>query len=209
MAFRINSEIGRINDIINNDRFLREKAADQSVLDLSFTLSSTSFGAELPGEPAGAAPNYFLSDSGPEYNGTHYPQLSWSINENSNIKEFVMIMTDINVDSCHWLIYNIKPTTRSFNSDVIANDPVPLIPALGGGTTTVCIQGNNDYQNGVYTGPFPPGETHKYRFTMYAINKELEAIQTDPNRDNILTEIQDNIISKTSFDVYATGVVIP
>lgn len=58
----------------------------------------------------------------------------------------------------HWLVWNIAPSTTD-----IAAHSVP-IGALVGTTSSGGL---------TYEGPCPPSGTHHYRFTMYALSKQL------------------------------------
>jgi hypothetical protein len=57
----------------------------------------------------------------------------------------------------HWVVYNIPPETK-----VIEQGAVPGIQAL------------NSYQKLPWGGPCPPSGTHRYFFTLYAVDKLLD-----------------------------------
>jgi Raf kinase inhibitor-like YbhB/YbcL family protein len=59
----------------------------------------------------------------------------------------------------HWLIWNIDPT-------------VSEIPEDWG--TVGAVEGQNDYGETDYGGPNPPDGQHTYRFTLYALDTELD-----------------------------------
>jgi Raf kinase inhibitor-like YbhB/YbcL family protein len=77
-------------------------------------------------------------------------------------KSLALILDDSNSNPkyfTHWLAFNIGPYTTSIESTKV----------LGG-----AIVGTNDYGNPEYDGPCPPkGETHKYTFTIYALDTTL------------------------------------
>lgn len=58
----------------------------------------------------------------------------------------------------HWILWNISATTT-----VIKEGTVP----------TAAAQGINDAGTIGYTPPSPPSGTHRYFFTLYALNREL------------------------------------
>ena len=63
----------------------------------------------------------------------------------------------------HWLIYNLPSHTRRLPEDV------PNRHKLAGGA----VQGVNGAGTIGYTGPCPPGGTHRYYFEIYALDTRL------------------------------------
>jgi len=76
-------------------------------------------------------------------------------------KSLVLIVDDPDAPSGvwnHWLIWNIKPSSKIDEASVPAG----------------AIQGKNDYGNNEYFGPCPPsGSTHRYFFRVYALDTLL------------------------------------
>lgn len=67
----------------------------------------------------------------------------------------------------HWLVWNIPPDTRQIPEDVAKEQRAPEIGDAP--------QGTNDAGSIGYQGPCPPtGERHTYRFTVYALDVELD-----------------------------------
>ena len=65
----------------------------------------------------------------------------------------------------HWSIYNIPPTADGLPAELAADSPLP------DGT----LQMVNGYGEVGYGGPCPPpGHTHTYVFTLYALDAELD-----------------------------------
>lgn len=102
------------------------------------------------------------------------PELEWS-EFPANTKSFAIVVRDPDApsgDFVHWVCYNIsvsvnKISAGSFNipqTDIIAND-----------------SGKTDYCN-----PCPPTGTHRYIFTIYAIDSEKLAELTRQNFDEII-----------------------
>lgn len=58
-------------------------------------------------------------------------------------------------DFVHWTIWNMAPTTKSFGSGSLP---------LG------AIEGKTDFGRSGYGGPCPPSGSHRYLFTLYAVD---------------------------------------
>lgn len=59
----------------------------------------------------------------------------------------------------HWLLWNIDPATTS-----IAENSVPA----------GAVQGVTDFGSAAWGGPCPPSGTHRYIFTLYALDAKLD-----------------------------------
>lgn len=79
----------------------------------------------------------------------------------------------------HWIIYNMSPATLQ-------------IPA--GGMPLEGTQATNDFGNQNYDGPMPPSGTHRYRFTFYALDIELEGLRPTDKRPQVMDAIEGHII---------------
>ena len=69
-------------------------------------------------------------------------------------KSLALMVTDPNAPNgtfTHWLVWNIPPTS----------------------TSVAGILGTNDFGNPAYGGPCPPSGEHRYFFTLYALDAEL------------------------------------
>ena len=82
-------------------------------------------------------------------------------------KSFALIVTDPDAPSgtfVHWVIYNIPSGKHGLP------EGVPAVQKLPDGT----LQGMNHFNRIGYGGPCPPpGQTHRYIFTLYALNAKL------------------------------------
>jgi Raf kinase inhibitor-like YbhB/YbcL family protein len=69
----------------------------------------------------------------------------------------------------HWLLWNLPPDTVEIEEGV---PPREELPDHGGAR-----QGENDFGDVGYRGPCPPegDDPHEYRFTLYALDEELDA----------------------------------
>ena len=68
------------------------------------------------------------------------------------------------------------PDARGFVHWVVYNIPGAVAGGLPEGVGTVALpEGRNDFGRSGYGGPCPPGGTHHYRFTLYALPRRLPA----------------------------------
>ncbi len=87
------------------------------------------------------------------------PQLSWSGAPPGETKSYALTCIDPDApmgDFIHWLIYDIPAAATS-------------IPR-GGPLPTGAQEVQNDFGKESYGGPCPPSGTHRYFFTIYALN---------------------------------------
>jgi Raf kinase inhibitor-like YbhB/YbcL family protein len=63
----------------------------------------------------------------------------------------------------HWVLYDIPPDVTWLP------EGVPQEQRLDNGA----VHGTNDFETLGYGGPCPPGGTHRYRFTLYALDAKL------------------------------------
>jgi Raf kinase inhibitor-like YbhB/YbcL family protein len=59
----------------------------------------------------------------------------------------------------HWLVWNLSPDIGGLAEDTSGD--------LDG------AEGTNDFGETGYRGPCPPGERHRYRFTVFALDRDL------------------------------------
>jgi Raf kinase inhibitor-like YbhB/YbcL family protein len=81
----------------------------------------------------------------------------------------------------HWTVYNIDPTTGE-----VAEGLVP-----GDGT-----EGLNSTLEPGYTGPCPPSGTHRYIFTLYALDVGLQLDAASSGKAEIEAAMQDHILAQ-------------
>jgi hypothetical protein len=93
------------------------------------------------------------------------PQLAWS-DSPEGTQAVVLVMDDPDAPGgtfTHWLLYDLSPETVNLPENVETGER----PGVGG------VQGTNDGNRLGYTGPCPPpGQTHNYAFTVYALDSE-------------------------------------
>ncbi|MFN3598964.1 MAG: YbhB/YbcL family Raf kinase inhibitor-like protein [Aquificaceae bacterium] len=141
----------------------------------SFTLTSQSF------QSGGVIPNRYAYNQC-NINGAQNvsPHLRWS-NPPQGTQSFVIIMDDPDARNfTHWIVYNIPANTTEIPENYSPSPPVG--------------QGINDYGQVGYGGPCPPqGETHRYNFTIYALNSTL-SFNNPPDRNQIQQAMQGKIL---------------
>lgn len=105
------------------------------------------------------------------------PPLDWS-DVPAGAQSLVLIVDDPDAprgDWLHWLIYDLPAGDGSLPEGVGQAENKP-----GGG-----VQGNNSWRRADYGGPCPPSGTHRYFFTLYALDTRLEL---DPGTTRLQVE---------------------
>ncbi len=85
----------------------------------------------------------------------------------------------------HWVCFNIPPTVTGMP------EKVPTVPTLPDGTR----QGINDSRQPGYTGPCPPGGTHRYYFKVYALDTLL-TLQGGVTKADLLSAMSGHVIAE-------------
>jgi len=98
-------------------------------------------------------------------------------------KSLVLIMDDPDAPAGtwdHWLVWNISPETVMIKEDSIPKD---------------AIQGENSWGRNDYGGPAPPSGTHRYFFSLFALDKELD-LEEGSSKTELLEAMENHIIEK-------------
>ena len=105
-------------------------------------------------------PNKYVYMLGSQCKGENYsPPLSW-LGTPAGTQSFAVIMHDPDGGNwVHWVQFNIP------------NDQIYLPETVDG--PNIGIKGINSFQKVNYGGPCPPSGTHKYIFTLYALDSLL------------------------------------
>jgi hypothetical protein len=82
----------------------------------------------------------------------------------------------------HWLIWNISANTQQIPENVGA---------------IFATQGITSFKKPGYGGPCPPSGSHRYIFTLYALNQKLTLPPT-ANKENLLEAMNNAIIEQTT-----------
>ena len=133
--------------------------------------------------PGGAIPAVHTCDgesTSPELNWPEPPPRALS---------FAVIMDDPDAPGgafTHWVLYNLLNWTR----DVPEALEKVKQPASGG------FQGVNDFGDIGYGGPCPPpGESHRYRFTVYAVARLIN-LQAGASKEELLSAMAGRIVGQ-------------
>ncbi len=121
---------------------------------MALDVTSSAFGR------GGAIPARYTCD-GPDIS----PPLTWGPVPDAT-QSLALIAEDPDAPSgtfAHWVIYNLPPDTRRLPEDVPNRRTLP----------SGALQGTNGAGSIGYTGPCPPGGTHRYFFEVYALDTEL------------------------------------
>ena len=93
------------------------------------------------------------------------PPIEWS-DVPSDAKTLALICDDPDApkkDFSHWVMFNIPAQAGALPEHVAAKQELP----------DGSRQGKNDFGKVGYGGPCPPSGTHRYRFSLYAVDTEL------------------------------------
>jgi len=123
-----------------------------------FTLKSSAF---TDGQTIPTKYTYKLHG---QCNGQNYsPPLEW-VNAPSGTKSFAIVCVDPDGGNwVHWVQFNIPSSAVSLDA------------AVGG--PSIGVKGRNDFGGLGYGGPCPPSGTHRYIFTLYALDITLSLIE--------------------------------
>jgi hypothetical protein len=81
----------------------------------------------------------------------------------------------------HWVVFNIDPSLIVIDEDSVPED---------------ALTGANDFGRNEYGGPCPHSGTHRYVFTLYALDDNLD-LPEGASFDEVREEMQAKIIDKT------------
>jgi len=109
------------------------------------------------------------------------PQLSWE-DAPPETKSFALSVTDPDAPGgtwVHWLVHDIPNDVRSIDRGSLPKE---------------ARQVENDFGRKDYGGPCPPSGTHRYIFTLYALDAErLENV----NERNFFEKVEKHMLGKT------------
>jgi Raf kinase inhibitor-like YbhB/YbcL family protein len=111
------------------------------------------------------------------------PPLSWS-GVPEKAKSLTLICDDPDAPMgtfTHWLIYNMSPQVKEL--------PEGRAPGEG------AREGKNDFKKTGYGGPCPPSGTHHYRFTLYALDTNVD-LPAGATRDQVQKALKGHVLAK-------------
>jgi Raf kinase inhibitor-like YbhB/YbcL family protein len=103
------------------------------------------------------------------------PPIAWS-DVPADARSLALICDDPDApkkDFSHWVIFNIPPKTGALPEHMAAKQELP----------DGSRQGKNDFGKVGYGGPCPPSGRHHYRFTLYAVDRELSVPASSSRMD--------------------------
>ncbi len=110
------------------------------------------------------------------------PALSWQ-GAPAGTAAFALIVDDPDARGfIHWVVYNIPGSETGLPEGVSATAQPP--------------QGRNDFGRTGWGGPCPPGGTHHYQFTLYALSRTLTVSGT-PTAAEIRTAVKAVLLGQT------------
>ena len=124
-----------------------------------------------------AIPSRFTCDGenvNPELNITGVPQ---------EAKSLSLIVDDPDApggDFVHWVLWNLEAETLQIKENAVPGE---------------AIVGKNDFGNNDYGGPRPPSGTHRYQFTVYALDKKLD-LPAGAGKEELRQAIKGHILSQ-------------
>lgn len=115
------------------------------------------------------------------------PPLTWSgIPEGT--KSIAIIADDPDAPMgtwVHWVVYDLPPDLTGLQKNI------PLQEILANGAK----HGMNDFRRTGYGGPCPPGGTHRYFFTVYALDAML-GLDAGATKKFLLKAMEDRVLAK-------------
>jgi Raf kinase inhibitor-like YbhB/YbcL family protein len=156
----------------------REAPAPQKEVEMTLSLSSTAFkeGDRIPVK-------YTCDGQGIS------PQLAWG-EPPQQTQAFVLILDDPDAPGgtfTHWVLFNLPASVRQLE------EGIPGQAQLQNGAS----QGKNDFGRIGYGGPCPPrGTAHRYRFTLYALDKTLDS-KPGASKKQIVDAMKGHILAQS------------
>jgi len=108
--------------------------------------------------------------------------LNWS-GAPENTKSFALIVDDPDAPAkvwVHWIVCNIPSDIMQLKENV---------------PTSAFIAGSTDFHNTQYGGPCPPSGSHRYQFTLYALDSMLQ-VEQGVNKEALLAAMQGHILAQ-------------
>jgi Raf kinase inhibitor-like YbhB/YbcL family protein len=120
------------------------------------------------------------------------PPLAWS-GAPAGTKSLAVVMEDLDFgpNFVHWMIWDLPPTMSS-------------LPA--GASSTSSAPQAGEYHLGTYGGMCPPpGETHRYRFTIYALDVATLGVPTGSSVAEVRAAGQAHVVAEASLTAKFTN----
>lgn len=152
--------------------------------------AAVAFSLQLPWADGGTIDTRFTC------NGANVsPAISW-IGASQNAVEVALVVTDTDADNfVHWVIAGLDPKNPSVSEGSV---PVGAIEGANGFSTAAAPSVG-------WKGPCPPaGTTHHYRFSLYALEQQIE-LPTGSSAEDLVLAIDSSAIGAAQVTgVYGT-----
>lgn len=131
----------------------------------------------------GTIPDKYTYNLGSQCSGDNFsPPLAWA-GTPAGTQSFAILVTDPDGRNwVHWLQFNISADVTS-------------LPETVGGPD-IGVKGLNDFNELGYGGPCPPSGTHRYIFTLYALDTTL-SLSIGADRAKFESAIKGHVLSTT------------
>ena len=144
---------------------------------MAFTLTSTAF---EHGQPV---PAQYTCEG-----GDMSPPLAWR-EPPAGTRSFALIADDPDAPMgtwVHWVVWNIPATEQGLA------EHIPKQERLANGTR----QGMTDFHRVGYGGPCPPSGTHRYFFTLYALDAQL-TLSPKATKAQLLAALHGHVLAQS------------
>ncbi|HEU5250307.1 MAG TPA: YbhB/YbcL family Raf kinase inhibitor-like protein [Thermoanaerobaculia bacterium] len=115
------------------------------------------------------------------------PPLSWS-GVPADAKNLALICDDPDAPAgvwVHWVVYDLPASAKGLP------EAVPLRDEISGGGR----QGKNDFRKTGYGGPCPPGGTHRYVFTLSALDRPV-GLPAGATKAQLLSAMRGHVLAE-------------
>lgn len=182
----------------------RREIAGALLLTAGFALAGCAPQRDTPPETAGAAPAHVRLTSSAFTEGAAMPasvtcdgfntspDLSWEDPSLHAIESYTVILDDPDAPGglfTHWVLFNVSPSLRALPAGLSQELTLPRLGAT---------HGRNDFGTIGYGGPCPPkGQTHRYRFHLYALDTRI-ALGPNVSRAAVDQAMRGHIVAEGS-----------
>jgi Raf kinase inhibitor-like YbhB/YbcL family protein len=117
------------------------------------------------------------------------PPLEWT-GIPTGVKTLALTCDDPDAPSglwVHWVVFDLPPSANGLP------EGVPPTPEISGGGR----QGKNDFRKTGWGGPCPPSGTHRYVFTLYALDS-TPGLPAGATRQDLLAAIKNHVVGEAT-----------
>jgi Raf kinase inhibitor-like YbhB/YbcL family protein len=119
------------------------------------------------------------------------PPIMWG-ELSSKTEAFALIVDDPDAPAgvfTHWVLFNIPGDVHQLEEGILTQEELQ----------NGALQGKNDFGRIGYDGPCPPhGAIHRYRFTVYALDKSLD-LKSGSSKKQLLDAMKGHILAQGQF----------